>query len=516
MDRALFAWRGGSSHATGSVFELQTVSQLVYSSVSPCLSEASKPLNNMRPAVIVGAVLVLCAAAYMLMSSGTESYDGLNTDARSKTRLAIQLSMSQSLAPAGVHGVTPAVSGGTSLGGHSSRDGQVMPSNGLETHPSTVVAAGKAINAAGNTSRPIAHLSFPPGKPKGLVHITVQDPYLQDYPEFPWGSKNDGVKKQAFLRFENLKRTLRLFDHAFNNQHRRVATMQLFAPDTLTLYALHAFLFVQPLTPCVLRWFCRYPLVIFHQPGLTEETQNTVSSWTKSPLHWVSLDFSRPSHIDAQQMATELATCHKGHVGQEYKHVHRLHAQALYDHKIFEQADYAWRLDDDACLLKRIEEDVFVTMRDGNYTFGHHGTGLDANACSRDLWAAVKAYKWKHKIRPTFLNAKVDGLGDFKEGSGKADDPGIKVFSTGFEISKVSFWRSPQYREWFDYLDKLGGIYTKGWSDAAIKTFALQLFVPPAALKSFETVKFSHPIARCDADVAKDTNLAQFVKEAMA
>ena len=73
-----------------------------------------------------------------------------------------------------------------------------------------------------------ANLVYPPGKPRAIVHLLIQDPNLLS------AYASDEDHKKAYLRFEMLKRILHLFDHAFND---RCVCTNLCAPRTSSLQA---------------------------------------------------------------------------------------------------------------------------------------------------------------------------------------------------------------------------------------------------------------------------------------
>lgn len=84
------------------------------------------------------------------------------------------------------------------------------------------------------------------------------------------------------------------------------------------------------------------------------------------------------------------------------------------------------------------------------------------------LWSAVNDYAQRRAIRPKFRWAA------------------SHVFYNNFEVSDLAVWRSPEYRDYIDYIDKTGGIYYRRWGDAPIKTLAVTLFVPKDRIHQFQ------------------------------
>jgi len=66
------------------------------------------------------------------------------------------------------------------------------------------------------------------------------------------------------------------------------------------------------------------------------------------------------------------------------------------------------------------------------------------------------------------------------------------MFYNNFEVSDLDVWRSREYRDYIDYIDRTGGIYYGRWGDAPIKTLAVTLFIPQNRTHQFHDVEYSH------------------------
>jgi len=105
------------------------------------------------------------------------------------------------------------------------------------------------------------------------------------------------------------------------------------------------------------------------------------------------------------------------------------------------------------------------------------GTGVKSNVCDClvvGLWSAVNNYTQQRAIRPKFQWQK------------------NRVFYNHFEISDLDVWRSPEYRDYIEYIDKTGGIYYRRWGDAPIKTLAVTLFIPQNRTHQFQDIAYNH------------------------
>lgn len=65
-------------------------------------------------------------------------------------------------------------------------------------------------------------------------------------------------------------------------------------------------------------------------------------------------------------------------------------------------------------------------------------------------------------------------------------------FWSNFEIADMDFYRSPEYRGLFDYLDEDGGFYYERWGDAPVHTLAAALLLRPEQIHQFSDWGYIH------------------------
>lgn len=138
--------------------------------------------------------------------------------------------------------------------------------------------------------------------------------------------------------------------------------------------------------------------------------------------------------------------------------------------------DWMWRLAPDSQLTENVTYDPFAAMAASGKTYGYLSTMTDDSRCVAGLWDAVRAYVSVKDLSPTFFSVLPENV----------------VFYNGFEISHRSLWQSEQYRDFFDYLDRKGGMFYHRWNEANIHTLALSLFARPEELHRFSDVGFEH------------------------
>ena len=155
----------------------------------------------------------------------------------------------------------------------------------------------------------------------------------------------------------------------------------------------------------------------------------------------------------------------------------RFHANTVYTHPIFQDLEFAWRLDDDSLLLgPNIDYDVFQLMKEHDILYGYNAIVIESPLCMIGLWEAASNYMKLLKLESQYLKRW----------------PRFGMFYNNFEISNLRIWRSREYRGFMRHVDGLGGIYKYRWGDAPIKSIALAMFVSPEKIHKFKRIGYQH------------------------
>lgn len=220
-----------------------------------------------------------------------------------------------------------------------------------------------------------------------------------------------------------------------------------------------------------------YPVAIF-AADLTYERRTAIRHATRSVVEFHDLSFlaaqALPTWIDPASVPSYV-NCAFGDDSITDRKRNRYMASSGVG-KLVAQYDYLWRLAPGAVLTENVTADPFMSMANGGKTFGYLLTVVDDSRCTAGLLEATTGYARQEDVTPTFLELL----------------PPDAVFYDGFIISHSTFWRSPQYLSFFDYLDLEGGMFYQRWTEANILTQALALFVPVEELHRFSEVGFEH------------------------
>lgn len=222
-----------------------------------------------------------------------------------------------------------------------------------------------------------------------------------------------------------------------------------------------------------------YPVIIFHEDfnnNLMEDIQKS----THSKLKFEKVEFEIPN-ILRNETIPEFIYVNGFEFSIGYRHMCRFFSGLIYQNPALKDYDYYWRLDTDSFLLDKIDYDIFRFMQENNYVYGYTNTGCDHPDAVSGLWDATEKYIEENNIQPTFLHKYIQ--------NGIWDRTG---FGTNFEISKLDFWRSDEYMNFFKYLDKEGGTYKYRWGDNVIHLLAISMFIPENQVHKFSNIAYKH------------------------
>ena len=219
----------------------------------------------------------------------------------------------------------------------------------------------------------------------------------------------------------------------------------------------------------------KYPFVIFHEKDFSPDDRKRLSLKINSKIFYQTVVFELPEFINETRLREGPCT---GAFSVGYRHMCRFHAKSVYESRILEGVQFAWRLDDDSRLTRPIMYDVFRYMGHHRLQYGYHRIVLETLTCIEGLYEAAE-----HHITDNGVSRTVE----------YTNWPRNETFYNNFEISNVSFWRSDAYQRYIYDIDRAGGIYYVRWGDAPIKTIAVNLFLRKEEVHHFRGFGYVHP-----------------------
>lgn len=162
-----------------------------------------------------------------------------------------------------------------------------------------------------------------------------------------------------------------------------------------------------------------------------------------------------------------------------YRHMCRMFAGQIYQTEYLKEYEYVWRLDTDSFIQGNINYDVFQRMKDNDSIYGYINIQHDHPEAIIGLWKSASNYFENVYKKPTHIDIN-------------KPEHHRRVFYTNFEIKKVSWFASGSYKDFFNYIDDVGGIYLHRWGDAPIKYIGVNSLCPPNQILFFNDIKYQH------------------------
>lgn len=156
-----------------------------------------------------------------------------------------------------------------------------------------------------------------------------------------------------------------------------------------------------------------------------------------------------------------------GHPGFSlgYRGMCRFFGATIFRREEIKPYAYIMRLDTDSRFLKGNGESLFNWAAENDLVYGYIKS---ANQWDHiDLFRGLKyqslAYFLVSKNYGSFIKALFTRRG--------------RVYYTNFEINQVEFFASAEWQNYFDYLDRSGGFYTRRWGDHILRYMGVNALI---------------------------------------
>lgn len=237
-----------------------------------------------------------------------------------------------------------------------------------------------------------------------------------------------------------------------------------------------------------------YDWVFFNDEPFTPEFIDYTSHLVSGRAFYETVPkefWSYPKHINQTKAAEQRDAMVQKKIiyadSESYRHMCRFESGFFWQMPIMDNYRYYWRVEPDIHIYCDIEEDLFKVMAENQYKYGFTIAMYEFFETIPTLWTATMDFV---KANPKYVHE--NNLLDFiSDDHGKSYN--LCHFWSNFEIADLDFWRSPEYREYFDHLDKQGGFFYERWGDAPVHSLAAALFLNRTEVKYFGQVGYSHP-----------------------
>jgi len=292
------------------------------------------------------------------------------------------------------------------------------------------------------------------------------------------------------------------------------------------------------------RWF-HYPYVFLNDGEFNSTFKETVSRYISGtvefgrigPEHW-----GYPDWVDknvAQEGIRKQGDQAIMYGGMEsYHHMCRFYSGFFYKHELLQKYEWYWRVEPEIKYFCDITYDPFLYMEKQNKTYGFTIAVKELKETVPNIFRYASAFKrarnmtskglWEFFVLPK-EGYKQDGTrkedastqddADKKKKEDAAVEPGrtnlpdidpdsmegesynMCHFWSNFEIARLDFFRSKEYEEFFQMMDRSGGFWMERWGDAPIHSLGAGALLAPSQVHYFRDIGYRHTtIQHCPAN----------------
>ena len=201
-----------------------------------------------------------------------------------------------------------------------------------------------------------------------------------------------------------------------------------------------------------------YDWVFANEVPFTDDFKNTINErFTSGKAIFAEIPkeyWSYQEHIDQEKAATTRKEAKYIYGDSEsYRFMCRFNSGYFYKLKELEPYRYYWRVEPNVKFLCNFVEDPFKVMKENGYVYGWTMTMYEFVDTIPTLWDSVKRF-----IKDKNMNVG-EGSNNFMQFL--SDDQGNSYnnchFWSNFEIADLNFFRSQEYEDFFQHLEKDGG-----------------------------------------------------------
>ena len=225
-------------------------------------------------------------------------------------------------------------------------------------------------------------------------------------------------------------------------------------------------------------------------------------------------DWNRPQWINDTLFEERLRVMEDEGVlyggSKSYRNMCRFNSGFFFRQSILDNYDYYFRVEPNVKYYCDFPYDPFRVMRLKGKKYGFVISLYEYEETIPTLWDAVEEYLVASD--ETILR-KEDSAYAFLTDSGLVgkhypvveanSDYNLCHFWSNFEIGDLNFFRSDEYKHFFETLDAKGGFYYERWGDAPVHSIGVSLLLRPDEIIHFDELGYFHsPFGTCPASYA--------------
>ncbi|KAF2278073.1 glycosyl transferase [Westerdykella ornata] len=256
-------------------------------------------------------------------------------------------------------------------------------------------------------------------------------------------------------------------------------------------------------------WY-HYPVIFLNEKPWSEEFVKKMTEVVSGEVKFETVPkqmWDVPEWMNREEVMRSLAAqkekgIYKAEM-ESYHHMCRFYSGYFYDVEALKPYRWYWRIEPDVEFSCAITYDPFTEMAKHGKKYGYTIALWEVDNTVPSLFRAVSDYKrekhlaltdlWRSMVRASWTPIpfrSLQSLWPWRDSSG--DSWNLCHFWSNFEIADMDFFRSREYRDLFDYLDREGGFYHERWGDASVHSLAAALLLEPRQLHYFQDFGYFH------------------------
>ncbi|KAK9465097.1 nucleotide-diphospho-sugar transferase [Lipomyces arxii] len=268
------------------------------------------------------------------------------------------------------------------------------------------------------------------------------------------------------------------------------------------------------------RWY-HYPYLFLNDDTFNSTFREEVQNHTDSLVEFGVIEkelWDFPEWADEEEISEGIAQQGDRAIMyggmRSYHHMCRFYSGRFYKHPMLAKYDWYWRVEPDVKYFCDITYDPFVYMEEQGKVYGFTIVIKELVDTVPNLFRYASGFKRSRNITQTgmwnmFLKkdvqkeakaVKTSSIDDYRLPEPSFIDPeamnGEKYnlchFWSNFEIAKLDFFRSKEYEDFFDTLDRSGGFWNERWGDAPVHSLAAGIFLEPSQVHYFRDIGYRH------------------------
>ncbi|KAL7788386.1 glycosyltransferase family 15 protein [Trichoderma ceciliae] len=282
------------------------------------------------------------------------------------------------------------------------------------------------------------------------------------------------------------------------------------------------------------RWY-HYPYVFLNDADFDDNFKDTVRNYTSGSVEFGKVEpgtWGFPDWIDEKVAKEGIAKQGDAAVMygglESYHFMCRFYSGFFYNHPLLLKYEWYWRVEPEITYFCDITYDPFLKMIESNKTYGFTIAVKELRETVPNIFRYASAYKrinnltsqglWEMFVEPQeppkeqhddpnpplpeeILQGKPSSLPPIDPESMEGEKYNMCHFWSNFEIAKLSWFRSKEYNDFFQMMDRSGGFWMERWGDAPIHSLAAGALLSPRDIHYFRDFGYRHTtIQHCPAN----------------